>query len=71
MDWWWTPSARNGNCDECGEPIARDERIAFLSAKHEHDRRVVCQLCADALGISAECRESKRMAKARQLEMSL
>lgn len=43
--------------------------MAFRSAKYERDRRVLCEGCAAELGI--DTRESKRMRKARQLEMSL
>lgn len=41
--------------------------MAFRSAKYERDRRVLCAGCAEELGIDA--RESKRMAKSRQLTL--
>ena len=41
--------------------------MAFRSAKRERDRRIYCEDCAAELGIKA--RESKRMAKSRQLTL--
>lgn len=41
--------------------------MAFHAAKDERDRRVLCEGCTAELGIDA--RESKRMAKSRQLTL--
>lgn len=58
--WWWTIS-RGGPCHECREQT-KGGRIAFESST----RAVLCESCADATGVAAECRESKKARAARK-----
>lgn len=64
-----TPASFNTRCHRCSGTIPKGEPMAFRSAKYERDRRIYCEGCAAELGINAV--DSKRMMRARQLEMSL
>jgi hypothetical protein len=59
-DWWWTVTRRTGRCDSCQESVPLDSLIAY----NNHGGDVWCEPCADAGGISAECKLSKRFRKA-------
>lgn len=65
--WYKTPAVAHTRCHRCSDTIPKGEPMAFRSAKHERDRRILCEDCAAELGI--EARESKRMAKSRQLTL--
>lgn len=65
--WYKTPSLAHTRCHRCADTIPRGDPMAFRSAKYERDRRVLCEGCAAELGI--DMRESKRMAKSRQLQL--
>jgi hypothetical protein len=59
-EWWWTVARFDSRCDECGEMVPEGTRFAFYSTKNPHQRIVYCELCADSMGVAAECRLSKR-----------
>ena len=60
-NWWWTIAKRPSQCHNCNESIPVGGLLAFEAQEKE----VLCELCADATGVSAECRESKRVREAR------
>lgn len=62
-----TPALAHTRCHRCHGTIPKGEPMAFRSAKYKRDRRIYCEDCAAELGIKA--RESKRMAKSRQLTL--
>lgn len=68
MNWFRTPALSHTQCQRCSETIHKGEPMAYRHGGKKLSRRV-CEGCATELGIDA--RESKRMMKARQLEMSL
>lgn len=64
--WYRTPSLTHTRCNRCSDTIPKGEPMAYC---RDNLYRILCEGCAAELGIDA--RESKRMMKARQLEMSL
>lgn len=73
MTYYRTPALAHTRCHRCSGTIPKGEPMAFRSkhdkAPYNRYSRILCEDCAAELGIDA--RESKRMMKARQLEMSL
>lgn len=65
--YYLTPASFNTHCHRCSGTIPKGEPMIFRSAKYERDRRIYCEDCVAELGI--EARESKRMAKSRQLTL--
>jgi hypothetical protein len=56
-NWWWTPAHAMTACHSCREQVPERARIAYDS----HAKTVLCEICADSQGVSAECRESRKM----------
>jgi hypothetical protein len=55
-DWWWTVTRKATRCHSCRESVPRASLIAY----NHHGGELRCELCADAAGISVECKPSKR-----------
>ena len=55
--WWWTLSARETDCKNCGKHLLADEKIAY----HHQTRKIFCPDCAQAERVSEMCKPSRKL----------
>jgi hypothetical protein len=46
-EWWWTVLPHASKCSECMEPVPAKRKAAY----NHDERRAVCEVCVDALGL--------------------
>jgi hypothetical protein len=54
--WWIVPAHRGSTCAECGERLGAGNAAYY----RVFDQRVICQLCADQQGTTANAKPSRR-----------
>lgn len=53
--YWWIKAKYRGRCSLCSERVGQGEEAAYDSL----ERNVICEICADSSGITAEMEPSR------------